>query len=59
MHTQIPPFNGMKIVSVLQRIHGEIGRTNSDVQQRDEQTNKQTDVQTDKKPNIFVRPGGA
>ena len=55
MLTQIPLFNGIEIVSVLQRIHGEIGRTNSDVQQRDEQTNKQTDRQ---KLNIFDRPGG-
>jgi len=45
MHTQIPLFNGIEIVSVLQRIHGEIGRPNSDVQQRDEQTNRQTDRQ--------------
>ena len=34
--------NGIKIVSVLQRLHGEIGRTNSDVQKRDEQTDRQT-----------------
>ena len=27
--------NGIKIISVLQRLHGEIGRTNSDVQKRD------------------------
>jgi len=46
--------NGIKIVSVLQRLHGEIGRTISDVQKRDEQTNKQTD----KKLNIFGHPGG-
>jgi len=31
----------MKIVSILQRLHGEIGRTNSDIQKHDEQTNKQ------------------
>jgi len=30
-------------VSVLQRIHGEIGRTNSDVQNRDGQIDKETD----------------
>ena len=47
-----------KIVSILQRLHGEIWRTNSDVQKRDEQTNKQTDKQTDKKLNVFGRPGG-
>jgi len=45
MHTRIPLFNGIEVVSVLQRIHGEIGCTNSDVQQRVEQTNK-TDRQT-------------
>ena len=38
----LPLSNGIKIVSVLQRIHGEIGRTNSDVQKRDGQTNRQT-----------------
>ena len=38
--------NGIKIVSVLQRLHGEIGRTISDVQKRDEQTDKQRDRQT-------------
>ena len=39
--TNFPLSNGIKIVSVLQRLHGEIGRTNSDVQQRDGQTDKQ------------------
>jgi len=34
--------NGIKIVSVLQRLSGEIGRTISDVQKCNEQTNKQT-----------------
>ena len=34
--------NDIKIISVLQRLHGEIGSTNSDVQQRDRQTNRQT-----------------
>ena len=38
----VPLSNGIKIVSVLERLHGEIGRTISDVQKRDEQTNKQT-----------------
>jgi len=33
--------NGIKIVSVLQRLHGKIGRTISDVQKRDEQTDRQ------------------
>jgi len=41
--------NGIKIVSVLQRLHGEIGRTDSDVQMRDRQTNRQ-------KLNVFVTP---
>jgi len=43
-----PLSNGIKIVSVLQRLHGEIGRTISDVQKRDEQTDRQTDKQTKK-----------
>jgi len=47
--------NGIKIVSVLQRLHGEVGRTVSDVQKRYEQTHKQTDRQ---KNNVFGRPGG-
>jgi len=37
-----PLSNGIKIVSVFQRLHGEIGRTISDVQKRDGQTNRQT-----------------
>ena len=37
--------NGIKIVSVLQRLHGEIGRTISGVRKRDEQTNRQTNRQ--------------
>ena len=47
-----------KIMSVVQRLHGEIGRRNSDVQKRDEQTDKQTDKQTnrqtDKKNSTFL-----
>jgi len=39
--TNLPLSNGIKIVSVLQRLPGEIERTNSDVQKRDEQTNRQ------------------
>ena len=39
--TNVPLSNGIKIVSVLQRLHGEIGRTNSDVQKRDGQTDRQ------------------
>jgi len=41
--TNLPLPNGIKIVSVLQRLQGEIGRTISDVQKCDEQTNRQTD----------------
>ena len=40
--TNLPLPNGIKIVSVRQRHHGEIGRTNSDVQKPDEQTDRQT-----------------
>jgi len=40
--TNLPLSKGIKIVSVLQRLHGEIWRTNSDVQKRDGQTNRQT-----------------
>jgi len=38
----LPLSNGIKIVTVLQRLHGEIGRTNSYVQKRDGQTKKET-----------------
>ena len=48
--TNLPLSNGVKIVSVLQCLHGEIGRTISDVQKLDEQTNRQTD----KKLNVFA-----
>ena len=40
--TNLPLSNGIKIVSVLPRLHGEIGRTTFDVQKRDEQKNRQT-----------------
>jgi len=50
----LPLSNGIRIISVLQRLHGDIGRTISDVQKRDEQTNRQTD----KKLNVFGQPGG-
>ena len=43
--TNLPLPNGIKIVSVLQSLHGEIGRTISDVQNRDGQTNRQTNRQ--------------
>jgi len=36
--------NGIKIVSVLQHLHGEIVQTNCDVQKCDWQTNKKLDV---------------
>jgi len=42
----------MKIVVVLQRLHGEIGRTNSDIQKLDEQTVRR------QKLNVVVRTGG-
>ena len=54
--TNLPLPNVIKIVYVLQRLHGEIGRTNSDVQKRDGQTNKQTNRQTDKKTQRFWPP---
>ena len=44
--TNLPLSNGIKIVFVLQRLHGEIGRTNSDVQKHDGQTDKQTNKKT-------------
>ena len=44
--TNLPLPNGIKIVSVIQRLHGEIGRTNSDFQKRDGQTDRQTDKKT-------------
>ena len=43
--TNLPLSNGIKIVSVLQRLHGEIGSTISDDQKCDELTNRQTDKQ--------------
>ena len=43
--TNLPLPNGIKIVSVRQRLHGEIRRTISDVQKRDEQTDKQKKTQ--------------
>jgi len=45
------PSNDVKIASVLQCLPGKIGRTNSDVQKRDEHTNRQ-------KLNVFGRPSG-
>jgi len=45
--------NGIKIVFVLELLRGEIGRTISDVQKRDGQTDRQT-----KRLNVFGCPGG-
>ena len=56
--TNLPLSNGIKIFSLFQRLPGEIGCTNSDVQKRDEPADKQTDKPTDKKLNVFGRPGG-
>jgi len=50
----LPLCNDFKIVSVLQRLHGEVGRTISDVQKREGQTDKRSD----KKLNVFGHPGG-
>jgi len=38
--TNLPVSKSIKVVSVLQRLHGKIGRTISDVLKRDEQTDK-------------------
>ena len=43
--TNLSLSNGIKIVSVLQRLHGKIGRTIPDVQKRDEQADRQTNRQ--------------
>ena len=48
--TNLPLSNGIKIFSVFQRLHGEIARTNSDVQK----PNGHTDKQTDKKTQRFL-----
>jgi len=48
----LPVSNDIKIVSVLQCLHGEIMRTNSDIHKHD----GKTDRQTDKKISVF-RPG--
>jgi len=51
--TNLPLSNGIKIISLLQCLHGEIGCTNLDVQKHDGQTDRQT-----KKLDVFSRPGG-
>jgi len=55
MHNhKLPLSKGIKIECVLQRVYGDIGRTTSNVQKRDEQTpNRHT-----KNVNFFGRPGG-
>ena len=51
-------YNGINTVSVVERLRGEIGRTNSGVQKRDEQANRQTDRQSGRQNlNVFGRPG--
>jgi len=51
MYNYKPSIQGTKIVSAFKHIHGEIGRTISDVQKRDGQIDSQ-------KINVFGRPGG-
>ena len=46
--TNLPLSNGIKIISVLQRLHGEIGQTNSDVSVTDKKASR-----TDKKLNVL------
>ena len=53
--TNLSLSNGIKIVSALQRLLGDIVRTKSDVQKRDELTDRQTDRQETQR---FGRPGG-
>ena len=38
-------LQSLYLISVLQRLHGEVGRTISDVQKRDEQIDRQTNKQ--------------
>jgi len=61
MGAQLQTFpypNSIKIVSLLQRLHGEIWRTISDVQKHDGETDRQQTADRQKKINIFGRPGG-
>ena len=53
--TNLPLSNGIKIVSVHQRLHGEIRRTISDVQSV---TNRQTDRQTKNSTFLAVPAAG-
>jgi len=43
--TNLPLSNGIKIISTIQRLYGDIMCTNSNVQMRDKQTNRQTETQ--------------
>jgi len=52
--TNLPLSNGIKIVSVLQRIHDEIRRTQSLTFKS--VTDRHTEKQTDKKLNVFAAP---
>jgi len=55
MHsTNLPLSNGIKIVSVLQRLHGEMPKSGEQSLMFKSVTNRQTD----KKLNVFGRPGG-
>jgi len=54
-YTNLPLSNGIKIVSVLQRLHGEIWRTDVHLSVTDKQTDRQTDRQ---KFNVLGRLGG-
>ena len=51
--TNLALSNGIKIVSVLQRLYGKIGRTVSDVRKHDEQTDRQTKIL-----NVLGHPSG-
>jgi len=53
--TNLPLSNGVKIISVLQRLHGKIGRTNSDIHKRDGQKKRDGQI---KNSTFFRQPGG-
>jgi len=56
--TNLPLTNVIKIISVFQRLHGEIGQTNSDVYKRDGETKRdgQKSVTDRQKLNVFSHP---
>jgi len=58
--TNLPLSNGIKIISLLQRFPGEIGRTNVDVQERNGQKkrDRQKSLTDRQKLNGFHHPGG-